>query len=378
MSPASHASPRTEAPRILHIVASGGLYGIERMLLALLPELRARAWDAELACLGVRGRPGAEVGAAAAALGVPVRYARFARGADPRGMLDLVRLVVGARPDVLHLHGYKATILAAPLGLVRGIPTVGTLHAEAKQAVGVGAYVTLEGYALRRMRRLAAVSDAIRDELVSRGVPPDRIEVVPNGITGPAANGVRPAGSRDGPTVVAVGRLIPEKNVEVLLEAVRRLRGEFPGIRLLVAGDGPLRDLLAGRARDLGIAEAVTFLGYVDDVPALLAAADCFVLPSRTEGMPISLLEAMACGAAIVASRVGGIPGIARADREALLVPPGDLEDLTGALRRVLGDRELAARLGAGARERFLCEYTAARMAERYVAFYRGVADPNR
>ena len=146
--------------------------------------------------------------------------------------------------------------------------------------------------------------------------------------------------------VLAVGRLAPQKGFGMLLEAAARWRDLDPEPLVAIAGDGPLAGELRAQAPSLGVDAA--FLGHRDDVPELLAAAAVFVLPSRWEGQPLVLQEALRAGAAIVATRVGGIPDLV-GDDAALLVPPGDAPALAAAVRAVLTDPPLAAALRAAA-----------------------------
>jgi glycosyltransferase involved in cell wall biosynthesis len=151
------------------------------------------------------------------------------------------------------------------------------------------------------------------------------------------------------PVVLAAGRLAPQKGFGVLLEAASRWRDLEPEPLLVIAGDGPLAGELRARAASLGV--AAEFPGRRDDIPALLASAAVFVLPSLWEGQPLVLQEALRAGMPVVATRAGGIPYLT-GDDAALLVPPGDAAGLADAVRAVLGDPALAARLRAAARDR--------------------------
>ncbi len=171
--------------------------------------------------------------------------------------------------------------------------------------------------------------------------------------------------------VLAVGRLAEQKDFARLIDAARLWTDLDPAPLLAIAGSGPLAESLAARAEPLG--PAIRFLGPRPDVPVLLATASVFVLPSRWEGQPLILQEALAAGCPIVASRVGGIPDLTGEDA-ALLVPSGDVDALAAAIRRMLTDRALAQRLAAGARERaraLPCEDDAI---EAALAIYRRVA----
>lgn len=361
--------------QVLHIIASSGVYGIERMLLALLPELRNKACDVALLCLNEVDTPGAHVGESLSRSGIPVFFAGLESSLNPKNILRLHSTIASCRPRIVHLHGYKATILAGVLSLIRRVPTVATFHTEATRGE-VSRYVKIESHILRRLNGVAAVSRPIRDELKSRGVARDRVFLIPNGI--PDARGrhgesvARAANLPEhNPLLFTAARLNEGKNIHLLIDVVCRLRKKYPGIGLLVAGDGPFRPQLEERVDRLGVRDAVRFLGFVDGVEEYLAASHCFVLPSRLEGMPISLLEAMSIGTPIVASAVGSIPFMVEHGREAILVRPGDVQHLAQAVEQLLEDPALQNAMVLRARERFVRDYTAEKMAERYVQFYR-------
>jgi glycosyltransferase involved in cell wall biosynthesis len=146
--------------------------------------------------------------------------------------------------------------------------------------------------------------------------------------------------------------------------------------RLAIAGRGEEEDNLRTLARDEGIAERVTLLGFRRDVPDILAAADVFVMPSLSEGLPLALVEAMAAGLPVVVSEVGGVPEVAATGREAILVPPGDPAPLARGLATLLRDQRARAAMGVAARERAVRDFSVSTMCEAYARLYRGDAVP--
>ena len=209
-------------------------------------------------------------------------------------------------------------------------------------ARGADLVLCVSGDLERRMRAAGA-------RRVGRAIVPAPMasEVAGPAAAGPAASEARRAAGR--PVVLAAGRLAAQKGFGTLLEAAASWLDMDPRPLLLVAGDGPLSEELRATAASLGI--DAEFLGHRDDVPALLAAATMFVLPSLWEGQPLVLQEALRAGVPVVATRAGGIPDLT-GDDAAVLVPPGDAARLAAAVRAVLGDPALAARLRAAARKR--------------------------
>lgn len=221
-------------------------------------------------------------------------------------------------------------------------------------------------FVLARATRIVVVSERWRVWMRATFANPP-IDCVPNAVPVRAAAW----GGRDPARIAFVGRLSREKGVYDLLEAAARLRTEFPRMRLELAGEGDA-DAIARRAHRLGIGGQVLIRGWCDapERERLLARAGVFALPSHAEGLPMSLLEAMSSGCPVVASRVGGIPDAVRDGSDGLLVPAGDVAALALALRRVLGDHELAARLGASARVSVACRHSPAAAVESIGRIY--------
>ena len=292
---------------------------------------------------------------------------------DLRAIRRLHRLLAAWRPDVAHAHGLRAGALTAiALAFVR--PTVYhrrpalvvTVHNAPPAGGATGAvYRVLERIVAARADSVLCVSPDLEERMraagarrVGRAEVPAAVPVV----DAPAA-GVSPETPADlslpgdpapgRPLVLAAGRLAAQKGFGTLLEAAARWRDIRPEPLLAIAGDGPLEASLKSQASRLGL--DVRFPGRRDDIPALLAEAAVFVLPSTWEGQPLVLQEALRAGVPIVATRVGGTPVLTGEDA-ALLVPAGDAPRLADAVRAVLTDEVLTARLrkAAAARGRAL------------------------
>jgi glycosyltransferase involved in cell wall biosynthesis len=302
---------------------------------------------------------------------------------DGRAVLRLRQLIGRSGADVVHAHGLRAGALAAiALSFSGGgpnLPLAVTVHnAPPSAGVSRAIYQALELVVARSAAAVLCVSADLEARMAragarnvgralvpapprgAGGVPPEAVEAV--------RADLRIGGERSRPLIFAAGRLAPQKGFGGLLEAARHWQDLSPVPLLAIAGAGPLGGTLAGLAAPLG--PAVRFLGHRADVPALLAAADLFVLPSRWEGQPLILQEALLAGRPVVAARAGGIPDLTGEDA-AVLVPPDDPDALAAAVRRVLTDRALAARLAAAARERARTLPTGNDAVEAALAVYR-------
>jgi glycosyltransferase involved in cell wall biosynthesis len=333
--------------------------------------LAARGHDSHLV-----GPPGAYTDRLAAT-GAQWHPAEVGDKLDLRAAWRATRVLGDLRPDVLHLQDRRAGLVGR-LWSRRGTACVYTLHgvpdslaelvpgnvavAPRRRRDGLS-YLTAERE-LARFSRSTVVVPCTALATYARqhiGVHADRVAVVPNGVALPAAParldrvGPGPATVRPvGELAVWVGVMQPVKRVELLVGAV----AEVPGLRLRLVGDGPTRAAAETAVAEAGTAYRTEFTGYLADPVAALADADIFVLPSAAEACPIALLQAMAAGLPVVASRVGGIPDIVRDGVDGLLVDPRDRAGLVVALHRLTTDPELRARLGASARRRVAERFT--------------------
>jgi glycosyltransferase involved in cell wall biosynthesis len=328
--------------------------------------------------------PGAEIGPGEGpehGLGGPPAFAVVEVADRPRPVRDLAavlrlrRLLRGWAPDLVHAHGLRAGAFAAlaraglPYRLVVTVhnapPVTGparVVHAalERLTARRADAVTWVSGDLAARMRR-AGARDGGRALVAAPGFAPPE--------PGQVAAAREDLGGADRPAVFAVGRLAEQKGFAVLIDAAARWQGRDPCPRLAIAGEGPLADALAGRARAVGV--PVRFLGRRDDVPALMAAADVVVVPSLWDGQPLVVQEALRSGRPLVASRVGGIPALT--GEGALLVTGGDAVALAEAVLSVLSDPGVAARLRAAATERSNLLPSSGEAVDSAVALYRRV-----
>lgn len=292
--------------------------------------------------------------------------------------------------DVVHFHG-------ASLPLIFNAPVLKLLNKKiiAKVAgVGFGAEAgSLSGryYGLGNLlikilglvNIFIATTSEIEKGLLSDGFPKDRIVRIPNFIDQTLFFPVSPDARRKirldakmdmAKIVIYSGRLIKCKGVDVLLEAWSRVAKLHSDARLLILGDGPLRVELEDMAARYGILQSVTFWGFASNVRDLLNAADLYVLPSLHEGMPNSLLEAMACGLPVVATRIGGVADFVVDGKNGVLVEPGDASGLAAGIERLLQNTEFSEQLANNAYETIKSAYSLDYIALRYVGLYNRMA----
>jgi glycosyltransferase involved in cell wall biosynthesis len=301
---------------------------------------------------------------------------------------QLVALVRKRRFDLIHSHGYRADIFALPVATCCGIPVVSTVHGLIANDRRLRLNNALDRYLLRFFTRVIAVSTAIKDDLVAHGVRADRVQVIANAVTSVRADDApntrqkvrADLGIGEGDFVFGyVGRLSREKGVHYLIDAAAQLVHGRPGIRLLIVGDGPERSALEAAALVDGLRDKVTFAGFQSDTSPWYAAMDAVVLPSLTEGTPMTLLESMASGLPAIASRVGGVPAVITHGDSGILVEPGDVRDLHRAMATIAGDAQLRLRIAQNARQTIQENYNVENWVRTIVAVYgAALADPPR
>ena len=306
-----------------------------------------------------------------------------------RGLVDwdaaqiLARRLKSGETDIVHAHNGRTALAAALAVLLAGRGRcVMTQHfLTPNHATQRGPKAALSGAAhhwvVGQMSRILAISEAVREAMLARQEAPDsKITVVPNGITAPdpgnAAETRQSLGiDADTPLLVCAARLEREKDVASLMSAVKIVRERVPGVRCLVAGEGAERSALDAQVQALGLEDSVTLLGFRADAPALMAAADVFVLPSLAEPFGLVLLEAMALGLPVVATRAGGPLEIIVDGKTGFLVPPSSPNALADALQTLLANPALARRMGESGQARFQALFTVSKMAQATLAAYQ-------
>lgn len=324
----------------------------------------------------------------------PLEVRGFSRAIVPirdfKVLVALYRLFRRVRPAIVHTHKSKAGVVGRIAAWLAGVPvTLHTFHGLVFKgyfsAWKTRLIVLVERLLALRTDVLVAVSELQRDELLTdRIAAPARIRTVPLGVDlEPFLNRRRcDAGFREelgfGASTRLVGivaRLVPIKGVDIFLAAAEQVVGAVPDVRFVVIGDGELRADLESVARTRMLRGRVRFTGFRNDMARIYGSLDLSVLSSHHEGLPVALLESVACGCYVVASRVGGVPDLLRSERIGLMVAPGDPDALTGGILRALRERR---EIADEERRKVVESYGLARLAQDFSHLYYKLSENKR
>jgi glycosyltransferase involved in cell wall biosynthesis/O-antigen ligase len=372
LSPARvvRASAEPMGLRVVHVVTSENFAGTERHVLQLAKGLLGTECEPVIAC-----PPGARrLRAEAAAAGVPVLPAAGAR---------LLEILEGDPPHVIHAHDGRSAVLGWRLASSGPTRLVRTQHFIETASAGRRGWLRAASLAAHRalnadVDAFVAVSASVAEAAKTRGeADPRKVVVIPPGTELPTLDDVRSARAarrkQRAPMVAFVGRLEAEKSVSLLLCAAALVVERLPGCRFVIAGAGSLEDELRGLARSLGIEEAVSWLGHVDDVGPVLASAHVYAQPCDVDGFGLATTEAMAYELPVVGRAAGGTAEIVEDEISGLLVEEADPSAFADAIVRLASDRPLGARMGKKGRVRVAKLFAVERTVEDTLAVYRRV-----
>jgi glycosyltransferase involved in cell wall biosynthesis len=360
--------------QVLHTLGVGGA----EVLAARLARQLGGAYRFIFFCLDALGTLGDELRAD----GFPVRVLGRRPGLDGRCAWHLGSLLRRERIDLLHAHQYTPFFYALTSRfLYRTPPVLFTEHGRHAPDYPRRKRILANRLLLRRRDRVVGVGEAVRRALIdNEGIPPARVEVIYNGID------LAPfQGGRDGResvrrefgcgpndfAIIQVARLDYLKDHATALRTFAEILSHRPDARLILVGEGPERTPIEVAIRRLGLGAHVRLLGLRKDVARLLFAADLFLLTSISEGIPLTVIEAMAAGLPVVSTRVGGVPEVVEEGRTGLLAPSGDAAALAGQVVRLAGDAALRQRMGHFGRDRARALFPEPLMHARYDRLYR-------
>lgn len=354
--------PRASTIRVVHVVGQLDMGGMEKLLVEFARHADRERFDLHFLSLGNRGVVAEEI----EALGWPVRSLGTTPKLNPWLVVRLARLFRELGADVVHTHNTPALIYAGPaVKLTRVGRVIHTRHGQGfgakRREVALFRLVTLTA------DRVVCVSHDSAAITRKEGIAPRRIRTLLNGID---TTRFRAANPEDNNPVLAVGRFSPEKDFANLIQAAALAVRADPTFRLDIAGDGVCMPDIRQRVSDLKLDGVVRLLGQVGDIPTLLSRACCFTLASLTEGISLTILEAMAARLPVVATRVGGNPEVVADGETGLLVPPADPAALARALLELWRDPDRRRSMGDAGRARVETHFDVRQMVAEYEKLY--------
>ena len=358
--------------RILQIIPTLDRSGAEKQMSLLARRLPADQFDVHV-CALTRGGPLLECLREA---GLPVTVIGKRWRVDPRAYYRLKRLVADLRPDLIHTWLFAANSYGRAAGLACGVKCLVAGERCVDPWKGWAEF-SIDRRLARHTARIVANSSGVRDFYVTHKLPADKIEVIPNGIDLPQPSDTTRGQlldelqlPHDSLLIGLVGRLWPQKRVKDAIWATDLLKTVRNRVHLLIIGDGPHRGRLERFRNQAELVGRVHFLGHRSDVPRLMPHFDALWSTSAHEGQSNAIMEAMAAAVPVVATDIAGtrdliVPGVT-----GYLVPPGDRAGIARHTNRILGDRDLAQRLGQAAQQRMAAEFSVQQMVARYAALY--------
>ncbi len=345
---------------LLYVIDNMEFGGGERVFLQLASALRDHFK------VFVAASPGGRFEEGLSGLGIRLIPVDMRQRLSFKPISELVRIIKEKKITLVHSQGGRADFFARVAGKMARVPYIVSTVAMPVEGYDVGrwrkvVYIFLDRLTERYVDRFIVVSEVLKETLIKgHKIPPHKVVRIYNGIeVGRYRHDATYADLRKEwgvpshvPLIGAIGRLVWQKGLTHLLQAMPLVFQEYPGTRLILVGDGPLQEDLRDQVRDLGIEASVFFVGFRIDIPAVLAALDLLVVPSVLEGFPMTTLEAMAMAKPIVASDINGVREQIENGRTGILVPQGDPQALAEAINQLLKDKFKAKALGMEARKR--------------------------
>ena len=364
--------------KILHLISSHGLFGAENVVLNLSGALNTDGMTAIVGAINNTTNPHLEIVERARELHQPTYVLDCSGQMDFGAVRRLKNYIRDNNIRILHTHNYKSDTLGVLAAKWAGIPIVATAHGFTGINQKVSLYEKWDRWLLRRLfDTVVVVSDKVLPDIAK-----EKKRVIANGLdlakfarggTGRAAARRRFGFTDDELVVATAGRLSREKNQALFVAAAADMVKQFSKIKFLIVGNGPEEDNLRRQVSGAGLGRHVVFAGLVADMPAVYQAIDIFTLTSLTEGVPLTILEAMAAEVPVVATKVGGIPELIQDGQTGLLAAPENKNDLVAKFSRLIKDPSLRLQLSRAALNFVKAHYSKERMARDYAKVYEEI-----
>ncbi len=367
--------------KILHFISSSGFFGAENVVITLAKEQRRQGVEVVIGVFMEKSHSASDIAFRAKKEGIPLKEFVCEGKFDFKTILAIRRVVTQYKIDVIHSHNYKSNfyVLLASFGLK--INKVTTCHNWRSYGIKMKAYELLDKVLLNRFDAIVCVSKDLLKEVKAIIRMPDKVCFIGNGVDTSNFQVEKTVKCKallrhyfnineNDKLVGIIGRLTEEKGHIYLLKAFAKVSHKFSKVKLMIVGDGPLKNSLQSTVDSLQIESKVIFTGIRDDIPELLDLMDIFVLPSLDEGMPMAVLEAMAARKPIITSGVGAIANLIENEKEGLIISPGNTEEIADMLIELFNDEKKAKELADNACKKVFSKFSAENMAKQYSRIY--------
>ena len=366
--------------KVMHVIDSGGMYGAENMLINLLKSLAINGIDTSLCSLG-SDEEEKPLERAALDAGIDTIKLRVPKGFSFKAAFAILSLVRKGKYDVIHTHGYRSDILMGLMpSFVRKVPCVSTLHGWTGVSLfsKIFIYQALDVFALRHLDRVVCVNNVMTQRPFVKLIGQNKITVIPNGISKNTEKFNEKESilriesfCKDSFIIGSIGRLSKEKGFEYLIQAFAKIDYTKWNCKLLILGEGTERNSLETLINKLNIRDRVLLPGYVNNASHMIKLIDLYVLCSLTEGLPITILEAMREKVGVIATRVGALPELLDNGKGGVLVEKQQADSLARRIDELLANRGVIKKYADHSYNIFKEKYTADIMADQYINVYK-------
>lgn len=369
--------------KVWHIIDSQGLYGAELLLLQLAEQQLKKGINATIVSIGNHQVTEKAIETEAVKRKIPLRVFRMKDGPNFIGAYRVVRTAKQDNVNIFHSHGYKGNILFGLMPkFIRKIPIISTLHGwiVGNRFSRKTIYVWLDKLSIRNMDYVITVNQRMQAFLPESMKNKGKVTTIENGISSDV-NKVEIRNAEDlikklpqtRYTIGSIGRLSKEKGFIDLVAVLEMLRSYDVDVCLIIIGDGPEREILEQEAKQRGVSEYLVLPGYQSSIDSYLTIYDIMLLPSLTEGLPLTLLEAMRSRTPVIATNVGGMPVVIENGRGGIIINKESPYELSQAITQLINDKSLALSYADYSYKKFKDNYTVEKMERKYFHIYEAI-----
>jgi len=373
--------------RVLHLISSTGFYGAENVIVSLAEQQKKQNFGVIIGVFLNTKNPDVEIAKESLKNKLKVQLFGCNGRLDLKVALEIRNFIKSNNIKILHCHGYKPNFYGILATSFLNVGLITTCHSWFVNSQKMRIYTWLDKFWIRKFDKIIAVSGGIKKELLESGTSENKILIINNGINtqnfkraikderkemktkSQNINGI----TKNDKIVGTIGRLDIQKGQIYFLKAAKEVLKIYPNTKFLLVGDGPLKQRLEEKIKELNLENNITFTGFRADIPEILSLLDIFVLPSLKEGLPMALLEAMASKKPVIATDVGAIPKLIKNNKTGILIKPRNPQELSEAILSLLNDKEKAERLGNNGFLFVKKEFSSEKMAENHAQVYKEV-----